>query len=176
MEPVVQEYNSHESTAKSYDARDIANWFVEHTNADENRKGKDEFLSITSLLKLTYIAHGWCLALQQKPLYVNHTEAWQYGPVVPDIYKYFRRQGTQIKKTLDMGREIKFFDADISLLTEIYDVYSKFRPSQLSYLTHVAGGPWDIVSRSSGWFSIIPNELIKQHYDLKRQEAEAKKT
>ncbi|AVW92216.1 Panacea domain-containing protein [Celeribacter baekdonensis] len=63
----------------AYDARQIANWFVVRAQ----REGRT--LSIMSLLKLTYIAHGWHLEMQEVPLFSNRIEAWQYGPVIPEV-------------------------------------------------------------------------------------------
>ena len=69
-----------------YDAHVIANWFV--TRAE--RDGK--VLSITTIIKLCYIAHGWHLEIKGVSLYWNRIEAWRYGPVIPDAYMAFRRK------------------------------------------------------------------------------------
>jgi hypothetical protein len=78
----------------SYDARQIANWFIERSS----REGRP--LSIMSLLKLAYISHGWRLEMQNRPLFHNRIEAWQHGPVIPDVYKTLRPQGL-VPKTID---------------------------------------------------------------------------
>ena len=52
-----------------YDARQIANWFVTRAKQDAN------VLSVTTLLKLCYIAHGWHLELLGGPLFNNRIEA-----------------------------------------------------------------------------------------------------
>ena len=57
----------------TYDARQIANWFV-------NRAARDE--KVMSMLKLTYFAHGWNLETKETPLFSNRVEAWQHGPVI----------------------------------------------------------------------------------------------
>ncbi|HHB81002.1 MAG TPA: DUF4065 domain-containing protein, partial [Aliiroseovarius sp.] len=75
----------------AYDARSIANWFV--TRAE--RDGRP--LSIMHLLKLIYVAHGWYLETRKAPLIFNRIEAWQYGPVIPDVYNAFRPGGIDVR-------------------------------------------------------------------------------
>lgn len=53
------------------------------------RAAKRNFkLTNLSLQKLAYFAHGWHLALFDKPLLEENDafEAWRYGPVLPELY------------------------------------------------------------------------------------------
>ena len=43
--------------------------------------------------KLTYISHGYTLAIRSVPLIHDRIEAWQYGPVIPAIYHTLSRYG-----------------------------------------------------------------------------------
>lgn len=147
-----------------YDARQVANWFTDRALRD----GRS--LSIMSLLKLTYIAHGWHLETQHKPLFQNHIQAWQYGPVIPDVYNAFRRQGINVSGPVPVP-PAQFSTEDENLLEQIYDVYGSLGAFQLSEITHVTGGPWDIATKTGGYYATIPDELIKQHYEMKRAEA-----
>lgn len=149
----------------AYDARQIANWFVTRSQRD----GK--ILSIMSLLKLTYIAHGWHLETQHKPLFSNRIEAWQYGPVVPDVYRDFRKQGINVSAPVNSVPNASFSNQDEDFLEQIYNIYGRLSAFQLSEITHVPGGPWDIATKTGGYYAPIPDELIKQHYVLKRTEA-----
>lgn len=149
----------------AYDARQIANWFVTRAQRD----GKT--LSIMSLLKLTYIAHGWHLETQNLPLFSNRIEAWQYGPVVPDVYRDFRRQGINVSTPVNSAPNVELSKEDEDFLEQIYSIYGRLAPFQLSDITHVPGGPWDIATKTGGYYAKIPDELIKQHYVLKRTEA-----
>ncbi len=60
---------------------------------------------------------------------------------------------------------------DDEFLEQIYNIYGNLSAFQLSDLTHVPGGPWDIASKVGGNYAQIPNDLIKQHYQTKRQRA-----
>lgn len=151
-----------------YDARQIANWFVARTQQDRRP------MSIMTLLKLTYIAHGWHLETQNAPLFSNRIEAWQYGPVIPDVYNAFRQQGVHVSAPVNVS-EFHLAPEDEDLLEQVYNIYGKLQPFQLSDLTHTPGGPWDIATKTGGYYAPIPNELIQQHYALKRAEAAKQK-
>ena len=148
-----------------HDARQIANWFV--LRAQE----AGVQLSIMQLLKLVYIAHGWHLETQGGPLFGNKIQAWQYGPVIPDVYNSFRSQGVVVSNTTGSVPPAHFDPADARLLEEIWQIYGKLPAFRLSDLTHVSGGPWDIATKTGGNYANIPNELILQHYQQLRRQA-----
>lgn len=146
----------------AYDARQIANWFIERAARDGRQ------LSIMSLLKLAYIAHGWHLEITGQPLFNNRIEAWQYGPVVPDVYNTFRPQGVTTR-TPDPRFGRKVLPPEENFLEQIYQIYGNMPPFRLSELTHEPGGPWETARKWGGWYAEIPNDLIRSHYVLKRQ-------
>jgi uncharacterized phage-associated protein len=148
----------------TYDARSIANWFLDRSQKDESA------LSIMSILKLAYIAHGWRLEMKNEPLFDNRIEAWQHGPVVPDVYSAFRPQGIVPTKSVE-GYPVPTDGTDVDFLEQIYKIYGHLSPFRLSELTHVAGGPWETARKWGGWYAEIPNDVIKSHYITKRQAA-----
>ncbi len=146
-----------------YDARQIANWFIRRAVEERGQ------LSIMSALKLTYIAHGWYLETYKKPLIRNKIEAWKNGPVIPDVYHTFRKNGVFLKSTIEQY-EGEIAPMDERFLQEIYRLYGHIDPFALSDLTHKPGTPWDICSRKGGHYAVIPNELIQAHYEKKRKD------
>jgi uncharacterized phage-associated protein len=146
----------------TYDARQIANWFIE-------RAAKDgRVLSIMSLLKLAYIAHGWNLEMRNAPLFANRVEAWRYGPVIPDVYNAFRSQGINPTKPVEaFASPTEAVDANF--LEQIYKIYGGLSAFRLSELTHEAGGPWETASKLGGSYAEIPNDMILGHYVQKRR-------
>lgn len=150
----------------TYNATQIANWFINRAERD----GRS--LSIMSLLKLTYIAHGWRLEITDRPLFNNRIEAWQYGPVIPDVYRAFRSQGVDVVNPLPGVAPISA--PDEPFLEEIWKLYGGLSAFQLSDITHVPGGPWSLATQMGGNYAHIPDELIKQHYKGKRVRAAAK--
>ena len=140
-----------------YDSRQIANYFIRLANKN------GQSVSVMYILKLTYMAHGWTLALYNRPLVNDHFEAWKFGPVVPTLYYAFRPYGIYNIKPLAI-HEVKLGDEIEALLTRVYDLYKGLSASQLSKLTHIKDGPWDCIYRTGKKFDVIPDKLIAAHY------------
>ncbi|MCY4038068.1 MAG: DUF4065 domain-containing protein [Hyphomicrobiales bacterium] len=144
----------------TYDARQIANWFIKRAQQD------DRVLSIMLILKLTYIAHGKHLEKMNTPLFSNEIQAWRFGPIIVDIYQAFRRQGMKVSVPLPNMLDVEN-PLDIELLEEVWNEYSELSTSQLSKFTHISGGPWHLAVKIGGWYAPIPSELILQYYRAK---------
>jgi uncharacterized phage-associated protein len=140
-----------------YDARQIANWFIQRASREKKK------LSIMQLLKLVYIAHGWHLEITKNPLFRNRIEAWQHGPVIPDVYRSFRPQGVEILHE-DARYSAEPAERVAEFLEEIYSIYGGRSPFNLSAITHVSGGPWETAIKRHGRFAPISDDSILDHY------------
>lgn len=130
-------------------------------------------LSLTpmQLVKLTYIAHGWSLGLRGRDLFRNRIEAWQYGPVIPDLYQATKAFGRRPIPLESIGDEAKVGVSaeDMRFLEGVFSKYGHLDGITLSYLTHKAGTPWNQVYRPGVMHVEIPDDLIASHYkDLAR--------
>lgn len=126
------------------------------------RRGME--LTPMQLVKLTYIAHGWSLAVLGRPLFNNHVEAWRYGPVIPDLYHATKSYGrSPIPFAVIGDSPIGVSQQEQQFLGEVLDRYASFDGIALSYLTHKDGTPWQQVYQPSMNY-IIPNDLIHRHY------------
>lgn len=65
-----------------------ANYIIENIN-----KNNIEDLTNLKLQKLLYFAYGVHLSLFNQRLFESKIEAWQHGPVVPDVYQEFKSFG-----------------------------------------------------------------------------------
>lgn len=148
------------------DARQVANWFVRRFDMD------DRPLSVMDLMRLTYISHGWHLEMHGEPLFHNRIEAWCHGPVIPAVYDAFRSQGISVRRQVP-GQPLPTNEKVLSLLKQVYDIYGSYEGRQLSDLTHIAGGPWDVTMAIGGPFHPIPDSVIKQHYKEKRANSQS---
>ena len=101
----------------------------------------------------------------------NRIEAWKYGPVIPDVYNAFRRQGINVSSITPEVYYSEFDTNDAMLLEQIYNIYGKLDAFQLADITHVPGGPWDLATKIGGNYAEIPDDVIRDHYVAKRAEA-----
>ncbi len=150
-----------------HSARSIANSFLKIAE----QSGKN--LTNMQLQKLVYFAHGWHLALTGEPLLTDAVKAWNFGPVIPPLYNSLKMFGNgivtePIKRRNPETGEVSVVEEKESeyvqrLLKRVWEAYGHMNGSQMSYLTHQPGTPWDITWREEK-FSVIPNELIKENF------------
>jgi uncharacterized phage-associated protein len=147
----------------------IANHFIQ--------KSTDNCVPLTpmKLLKLVYISHGWYLGLSGKPLISDQVQAWKYGPVVPQLYQYFKKFGDSAitEKAYYQTKEGSYYytlsDTNLAtFLDKVWNVYCNFSGLELSALTHEKDTPWDLIwnkfNGSTFQGAIIPDNIIEQHY------------
>jgi uncharacterized phage-associated protein len=155
----------------------IANEFL-------RKPGALRHLTQMQLLKLTYIAHGWNLAVNGEPLIREPVEAWNYGPVVRELYNHIRYNGTNpIQRLIEDTDNVAddFFEASKPKTSTVYqeqlsvgenDVvervwrrYGRHSGYSLSMLTHRPGTPWfETYFGTVGGTKVISNDLIREHY------------
>ena len=152
--------NAHNSLA-------IANRFVERAAME----GKS--LDILQLVKLVYLAHGWCLGFTDKPLISSSVEAWKHGPVIPDVYRAFRPQGVVVRgRALDKNGApyaAELDDEQAKIVDDVYNTYQSISSFGLSHLTHADGTPWS--ETRGGYYAPIPEERIRAYYRKRVEEA-----
>jgi uncharacterized phage-associated protein len=166
-------------TSMPFPATAIANEFL--------KIAKDEAEPITPLhiQKYVYFAHGWHLALKTDPLIRERVYAWDYGPVIPNLYHAFKQYGssaiTAFAKDVNVSQvdgkvklsyqetwignisedeEKKIYT--IALVKRVWDVYSVFSAIQLSNLTHADDSPWSQARQQHQ--TVIPDELIREYF------------
>jgi uncharacterized phage-associated protein len=152
-------------------AKTVANYFLELARRDGVQ------IDPLKLQKLIYIAHGWSLVLLKKPLIKEAFEAWNYGPVVPSLYKVYQKFGaspiTEYAPKEPMENTYGLDNQTKSLLDAVWERYKNLNAIQLSMFTHEPGYAWDMTRRSGGtspWGSpAIPNEWIENEF-IHRQE------
>jgi uncharacterized phage-associated protein len=154
-------------------SRTVANYFLDLAGRDGVP------IDPLKLQKLIYLAHGWSLVLLRRPLIKESFEAWNYGPVVPSLYKAFQKFGaspiTEHAPEVSMESHYGLDNQTKSLLDAVWETYKKLNAIQLSMLTHEPGYAWDLTRRSgrtSPWGSPgIPNELIESEFVQRQQQA-----
>ncbi len=129
-----------------HDGRAIANFILDV--CDEAGRP----LTNLQLQKIVFFCHAWSLAERNEPLIRHSFEAWEYGPVLPYLYREFKNfdrapiRGRARRLNLLTGAtEIALPEIDTNaqfFLRTIVDYYSRIDAFDLVELSHVAGGPW----------------------------------
>lgn len=146
------------------DARIVANRFLELAR----QKGRQ--LTPMQLLKLVYIAHGWTLGLTGQPLIDQKVEAWQYGPVIRDLYNATRQYGGGKITAPVVAFPAKLTPAQESMIDQVFELYGKMGGIALSNITHMPDTPWERTYKPGQFGEIIDNDLIAEHYRRLKQE------
>jgi uncharacterized phage-associated protein len=146
-----------------YDGRAIANFVLDFCDS----RGR----SVTNLAlqKIVYFCHVWSLIKLHRPLVRHKFEAWEFGPVLPYLYREFKNydrspivgRATQIDPTDGKHRIVEYdFDSETDLLlNQIVEFYSRLRAGDLVELSHAEGGPWYSVWHHGG--SVNPGMKIE---------------
>ena len=156
-----------------YPSKAIANYFLD--------KGEEDNKGITPMMlnKLVFLAHGWYLAISNKPLIKEYVEAWDYGPVISELYHEFKSWGGRpigdramewkgLKRVEARLKPIE--QSDLSgFLDRVWEVYKNYDGFGLSTLTHEADSPWYVTVYQEK-SSIIPNKIILDYYQRKLHE------
>jgi len=102
----------------------------------------------------------WSLIELDRPLIRHKFEAWEFGPVLPYLYREFKAydglpiatRAKELDRISGKQRVVGYhFDSQTeSLLNRIVGFYSQLRAGHLVELSHVQGGPWHAVWNHSG--------------------------
>lgn len=144
-----------------HDARSVANELIQRSL--DNQQG----LTPMQVQKLTYFCHAWMLALFHRPLIEQPIEAWQYGPVVPDVYRSLRRYGGEPVRLRIQGFHDQFDDEELHIIDQVFEKYGDYSGAQLSALTHDKGTPWQQIWDEYGKVTdhaVIPDPIIEDYY------------
>ena len=122
-------------------------------------------LSHLQLQKLVYLAYKEYLFKYKEPLFDEKIVAFQYGPVVEEVYQQFKRYGSEVIKIDDqteyilkdirlpqaLGRMLLVEGSEkiVTILLDVINEYGDLTGGQLVELTHSSQGPWDTVFRPS---------------------------
>lgn len=154
-------------------ALSVANYFVELAKKD----GKE--IKLLGLMKRVYIAHGFSLALLNRPIIdprFDKVEAWKYGPVIPSVYHSFKQYKnnpiTQKTDVMEWNEDthIPTFvtptlkDEKSRMVVEmVWKRYISYSDNELVTLTHKKGSPW-YWAYLEGENNVIPDDLTKIYY------------
>lgn len=118
------------------------------------------------LLKLVYLCHGWMLGLYSRPLIQEPVQAWKYGPVIPELYQSLKvYRDAPVPCILPVHQYVEPLDVyESTMVDQVMQMYGDRSGISLSQITHAPNTPWSMTFRGDTLGSVIPNELIRDHY------------
>lgn len=121
-------------------------------------------LSHLEIQKMLYIGHMFNLGRHGNALVRGNFEAWEYGPVHPDLYHRLKMFGSSPVTFVSTKEGQKLPDTEAGLMDEVLDALSDADPGKLVAITHWEEGAW-AKNYIRGIRGIpIPNEDIMDEY------------
>lgn len=123
-------------------------------------------LTNLQLQKILYIAQMMYLGRNggQLPLVKETFEAWDYGPVVPELYHTAKVFGNNPVLNVFHGISDFLPAGEANLLQQVYEETSSITPAKLVSMTHWENGAWAKHYRPGAMGVEIPNKDIYQEY------------
>jgi len=133
-------------------------------------------LTNLELQKLIYIAHMFHIGEHGVPLIRESFEAWDYGPVQPDLYHHIKVYGASpVKSMFSLGNEVHEEGTEATILDKVYNQLSDKSASWLVAVTHWPDGAWAKHYKSKSFGNIIHNEDVLQEYKDRENNASQRK-
>lgn len=114
-----------------YSALNIANYFLFKAKQEGH-----ELLSNLKLQKLVYYAQGLQLAIHSEPLFGDKIEAWEYGPVVPDLYHRYKKYEAGCIPADPKFKPASIDKDTLDFLDEVFDAFGQFSAIRLMEIAH----------------------------------------
>jgi len=129
-----------------------------------HREEFQESPSPMKLQKLCYYAQGFLLA-EGKELFPEDFQAWQHGPVIPELYQKYRDYSW---RAIDAAVDAGAVDAEMrEIVVDIVKAYGRYDGAALSTMTH-REAPWrdarGDLPESDGSTAVIPKESIQRFF------------
>jgi uncharacterized phage-associated protein len=154
------------------DAKGLANLFL-----DWSAEARIS-LSPMKLQKLVFFTHADYLVRTGKPLVSQGFEAWDYGPVIPSLYrefKHFKDKPVSSRATTFDPVTTKTLvsicqlpEQTAKLVRQMFDFYSRLDAIHLSELSHEFEGVWrharSLFANGLNMDRRISNEMIIRHH------------
>lgn len=115
----------------SYPALEIAKKVILSIDSEQG-----ETISNLKLQKMLYYLQGFFIAIFEKKLFEEPIEAWQYGPVVKEVYFHFKDFGSSSISINTDEKSIELTQIESELFEEVMKEYGQFSAIKLMNMTH----------------------------------------
>lgn len=111
---------------KERDAKEVARYIISYCGQ------KGYFISNLKLQKILYFVQAEFLVATGMPCFMEEIEAWDFGPVVPQVYRQYKIFGSANIPTFIISGQMLLNDG---LINRMVDECAKYTPSQLAEIT-----------------------------------------
>ena len=106
-----------------------------------SRPDVGDTISNLKLQKLLYYCQGLHLAMYGESLFSEKIYAWNYGPVVPEVYSKYKNFGAKGIDTPDEVDTSVFNKDQAELMNDVFTLFGQFSALKLMEMTHEET-PW----------------------------------
>lgn len=144
----------------TYTADNVAKYLIylasrELVGDNQEREG----ITNLKLQKVLYFVQAYYLAKLNRPIFSDNIEAWEYGPVVPSIYRKYR---SNVSNPIILEEDkSSLSEEDKKMVRKIWDTFGGYSASRLVDITH-AHSPWKEANKTSS--QIISHKSLKEYY------------
>ena len=152
-----------------HDPRSVANELIRRAHQDGRPINNQQ------TLKLAYFCHAWMLAIHHRPLLNTAVEAWEYGPIIPEIYHSLRRHGGErIRRPISLDTygvcEKTYDEQQTNIIDQVSEKYGYLPGRNLSTLANERGSPSHQVWKRWKRPAVIPDPIIEDYYAERLQQ------
>lgn len=141
-----------------YYALNVAGYVIKRCNA------QNKSVSNLKLQKILYFIQAEFLVTKNKPCVYEDIEAWDFGPVVPEVYHKYKIFGSaNIPAPANLMIYDLITDNDKQLMNGIIDNCAQYSASTLVEITHNQT-PWINAYNKPGYNNVITQDSIKAYF------------
>lgn len=138
-----------------YKALDVARYVIDYEAT------QDRTVSNLRLQKLLYFIQCAFLAAFNEPCFEDDLEAWDYGPVVPEVYRKYKIFGSTLIPASSHHNKSIFSNKDMSLINNMLNACASRSTSTLVQISHNQD-PWKN-SYVAGMNNVITKNSIARY-------------
>lgn len=124
----------------------------------------DWSLSNLEMQKIAYIAEMLHLGREGSPLIREDWQAWDYGPVQPQLYHKAKVYGTAPVRDIFLQPSLHPGNSEHKAVKDAYKLMRNMNPGRMVAVTHRPGGAWANNYRAGRKGVIIPKSEIRDEY------------
>lgn len=123
-----------------YKAMDVAHYII------KREYDKDRPVSNLQLQKLLYFIQGYFYACGEDGCFEDKIEAWDFGPVIPNVYREYKKYGSCIIMDVPKNYVCGISNNHRNMIDDVLDLCASKTNSELVAISQ-SQKPWEISHR-----------------------------